>query len=254
MLTVKDFDKWCRSFLEISLFEGSDASLNGLQIGDEGASVKKVAFAVDACLATMEKAVQEKADLLFVHHGLFWGKPVAIKGDHYRRVKKALDNNLALYAVHLPLDQHPEYGNNAGLARILGLKELKGFGRYKGNAIGLWGRLDKPLRRDDVIPALFGGWGEQARMLPFGPREIQRVGILSGGGCAQVAEALELGLELYITGDACHTVYHQSLEGGINVLFGGHYLTETSGVRGVMKKTESELELSTVFIDVPTAL
>ncbi len=254
MMTVGDFDKWCRSFLEISLFEGSDASLNGLQIGDKKAPVKKLAFAVDACLATMEKAVQEGADILFVHHGLFWGKPLAVTGDHYRRVKTTLDGGLALYAVHLPLDKHPDYGNNAGIARILGLKELEGFGRYKGSFIGLRGRLDKPLHRDEVIPALFGGWEGSPRLLPFGPVEIQTVGILSGGGCSQVGEALELGLDLYITGDACHTVYHQSLEGGINVLFGGHYLTEITGVQAVMAKVEKELELPAVFIDVPTAL
>ncbi len=231
-----------------------DASLNGLQIGDSGAEIKKVAFAVDACFETIRKAIDEQAQVLFVHHGLFWGRPLAITGDHYKRVKYAMDHNLALYAVHLPLDIHPELGNNAVLARTLGLSDLEGFGEYKGFQIGMKGRLESPLKRDEVVPALFGDWESRPVMLPFGPAEIRTVGMISGGGTHEVAQAIEEGLDLYITGDSSHTAYHQSLEAGINVLFGGHYLTETGGVQSVMKKAAAELSLDTIFIDVPTGL
>ncbi|MDC7232293.1 MAG: Nif3-like dinuclear metal center hexameric protein [Spirochaetales bacterium] len=253
-MKISDFDKWCRSFLEIEAMERADASLNGLQIGQTEGELKKAAFAVDACLETFQKAVEEGADLLFVHHGLFWGRPLAVTGDHYNRVKTALDNNLAVYAVHLPLDRHPEYGNNAGLADILGLQDQEGFGEYKGFNIGVKGRLETPLKRDEVVPALFGDWEQNPRMLPFGPAEIKTVAMISGGGTHEVSDAIREGIDLYITGDSSHQIYHECLEAGINVLFGGHYMTETTGVQSVQKKAEEELGLETVFIDVPTGL
>ncbi len=253
-MNIKKFDDWCRSFLDIDLMEGRDFSMNGLQVGEAEREVKKIAFAVDACLATFKKAAEEKADLLFVHHGLFWGKPLAVTGDHYSRVETLIRNNLALYAVHLPLDMHPLWGNNAGLANILGLVEQEGFGEYKGTKIGVKGVLPEPIKRDDLVMKLFGGWDQSVKILPFGPDKIRTVGMISGGGAKEVEEAIALGLDLYITGDAAHTIYHQSLEAGINVLFGGHYLTETTGVKAVMEKVRNELELETVFIDVPTGL
>lgn len=253
-MNILEFDKWCRSFLDIEAMERVDASLNGVQIGDCGRVLTRVAFAVDACLETLQKAAEEGADLLFVHHGLFWGKPLAISGDHYKRVKTALDNDLALYAVHLPLDRHPEYGNNAGLAAILGLKDQEGFGEYKGFEIGVKGRLETALKRDDLVPALFGGWEHGPKMLPFGPAEISTVAMISGGGTHEVSDAIKEGVDLYITGDASHQVYHEALEAGINVLFGGHYMTELTGVQSIQKKVEEELKLETVFIDVPTGL
>lgn len=254
LMKIQEFDKWCRSFLDIDSMERIDASLNGLQIGDNANKITRIAFAVDACQATLEKAAEEDANLLFVHHGLFWGRPLAVTGDHYRRVKTALDNNLALYAVHLPLDMHPEYGNNAGLADILGLKDQEGFGAYKGFNIGIKGRLDTPLKRDELVPALFGGWEQNPRMLPFGPAEIRTVAMISGGGTHEVSEAIKEGMDLYITGDSSHQIYHEALEAGINVLFGGHYMTELTGVQSIQNKVEEELKLETIFIDVPTGL
>ena len=253
-MNIKQFDDWCRSFLDIDLMEGRDYSLNGLQVGQFNGKVEKVAFAVDACLATFSKAAAEKADLLFVHHGLFWGKPLSITGDHYSRVETLIKNDIALYAAHLPLDMHPQWGNNAGMANILGLEQQEGFGDYKGTSIGMQGILSEPLKLDDLVMKLFGGWEQSVRVLPFGPEKIRTVGMISGGGAKEVEEAISLGLDLYITGDAAHTIYHQSLEAGINVLFGGHYLTETTGVKSVMEKVRNELGLKTVFIDVPTGL
>lgn len=253
-MDIKQFDTWCRSFLEIDLMEGRDYSLNGLQVGKYENKVEKVAFAVDACLATFQKAAEEKADLLFVHHGLFWGKPLAVTGAHYSRLETLISNNISLYAVHLPLDMHPQWGNNAGLANILGLEEQEGFADFRGSKIGIKGVLPESLKRDDLVIKLFGGWDPSVRMLPFGPEKVKTVGIISGGAPKEVEDAIELGLDLYITGDAAHTIYHQSLEAGINVLFGGHYMTETTGVKAVMEKVRNELQVETVFIDVPTGL
>ena len=205
-MKIEEFDTWCRSFLDIDGMSRVDASLNGLQLGDSSGPLKKIAFAVDACLETIRKAADEGAELLFVHHGLFWGRPLAITGDHYRRVKYALDHNVALYAVHLPLDMHPELGNNAALAGVLGLTDLEGFGEYKGFQIGLKGRLKTALKRNDVVPSLFGDWESRPVMLPFGPEQINTVGMISGGGTHEVAQAIDEGLDLYITGT--HPIRH----------------------------------------------
>ena len=253
-MNIKDFDKWCRSFLAIDMMSGKDSSLNGLQIGDAGRSVKKIAFAVDACLETISRAADEKADLLFVHHGLFWGRPLAVTGSLYKRFETLISHGIALYAAHLPLDMHAEFGNNAVLADILGLTDRKEFGEYKGTFIGVEGILETPLGRDEVVQKLFGGWEDSIKTLPFGPEKICRVGIISGGAPREVSEAIDKGLDLYITGDASHEIYHQCMESGINVIFGGHYLTETTGVQAVQRKVQTELGLDTVFIDVPTGL
>ena len=253
-MKIMDFDKWCRSFLAIDLMSGKDSSLNGLQIGDFGRTLNKIAFAVDACLETFSRAADEKADLLFVHHGLFWGRPMAVTGPMYKRFETLINNGIALYAAHLPLDMHAEFGNNAVLADILGLTDRKEFGEYKGSFIGVEGVFETPLGRDEVVRKLFGGWEDSIKSLPFGPEKISSVGIISGGAPREVSEAIDKGLDLYITGDASHEIYHQCMESGINVIFGGHYLTETTGVQAVQKKVQKELGLDTVFIDVPTGL
>ena len=253
-MKLQDFDNWCRSFLAIDEMAGKDNSLNGLQIGNSEAAVHKIAFAVDACQETFSRAVQEKADLLFVHHGLFWGRPQAVTGPLYKRFETLINNGLALYAAHLPLDMHPQLGNNAVLGDILGLEDQEAFGDYKGTKIGVKGQLSDPVPREALVKKLFGGWEESIRMLPFGPESISTVGIISGGAAREVQDAIDQGLDLYITGESSHEIYHLCLEAGINVLFGGHYLTETAGVQAVRKKVENELSLETVFIDVPTGL
>ena len=253
-MKILDFDTWCRSFLAIDMMGGKDSSLNGLQIGDFEEDIKKIAFAVDACLETFNRAVDEKADLLFVHHGLFWGRPLAVTGSLYKRFETLINNKVALYAVHLPLDMHDKFGNNAVLADILGLTDRKEFGEYKGTFIGVEGSFESSMGRDEVVQKLFGGWEDSIKILPFGPDRIRTVGIISGGAPQEVAEAIDKGLDLYITGDASHEIYHQCMEAGINVIFGGHYLTETTGVQAVQKKVQAELGLETVFIDVPTGL
>ena len=135
-MTTRDLDRWFQSVLNPGAFSAADPSLNGIQIDNDGADVTRVAFAVDACLETVERALEAGAGMLFVHHGLYWGKSVAVTGRHYRILKRALEGNLALYASHLPLDAHPECGNNAGLAARLSLESLEPFGVWHGAALG----------------------------------------------------------------------------------------------------------------------
>ena len=254
MMDIGDFDRFVRDVLEIDRIDPSDVALNGLQVGRRGRELKKIAFAVDACMESFRRAVDVEADLLFVHHGLFWGKPYRLVGTLYERVRFLIENDLALYAVHLPLDMHPLYGNNAGIAGRLGLKEVEPFGEYHGIKIGLKGNLSQPRVIDELVQLVSSDNSKPLGILPFGPERIKRVGIVSGGASEMVRQAVSEGLDLYITGDASHTVYHEALESCINVIFAGHYATETWGVRLFKGKVESELGVETCFIDIPTSL
>ena len=231
-----------------------DPALNGLQVGRTGASVARIAFAVDACQETMQRAADWDADLLFVHHGLFWGRPLALTGTHLERVRLLLEHDLALYALHLPLDCHPTLGNNAGLADALDLRERAPFGEYRGVSIGIQGRLPEPLPLGAVADRLFGGEHNCLAVLPFGPQRIDRVALVSGGGTRDLDSAIAAGADLFVTGDASHENYHAALEAGIHVVSGGHYLSEVFGVRSVARRLAGDLGVDTTLIDVATGL
>jgi len=251
-MTLAQLDEYFRSVLDIAGLAKIDNSLNGLQVGRGKTELARLAFGVDAGLETFKRAAEREADLLFVHHGLFWGRDLAVTGLHYRRLRFLIEHDLALYAAHLPLDMHPELGNNAGLARALGLTGVSPFGNYKGVDIGVRGRLPEPKSLDEIVALLYGENPRLPGLLPFGKKLIESVGIVSGGAPYEVAQAIEAGLDLYLTGDASHGIYHQCLEAGINVIFGGHYLTETWGARLLAERTAKDTGLETVFIDLPT--
>ncbi len=253
-MKIKDFDNWIKNILNIDEMVRMDSSLNGLQVGLYEGSLKKIAFAVDASLESFERAIQLNADMLFVHHGLYWGRVIPINGAFYRRMEMLIKNNLSLYAAHLPLDLNSEFGNNAGLCKILGLKNVEPFGEYKGTKIGFKGILDSPLTRDEVIEKMFGGWDNSIKILPFGKEYIKSVALISGDAPLELLQAIEENVDLYLTGEPSHVLYHTALEANINVIFGGHYATEIYGVKLLAEKVSKELSLETVFIDVPTGL
>jgi dinuclear metal center YbgI/SA1388 family protein len=237
-------------FLQTGAIE--DASDNGLQVEGAG-EVTHVAFAVDSGLAAFEGAREAGAQMLIVHHGLFWSKTVLITGVHRRRLQALFDANLSLYASHLPLDLHPEVGNNATLARWLELEEVNPFGHHKGLSIGLEGCLSETLSLHDFVSHLEGSLGEPAvRVWAFGPESVRRVGVVSGGAGFLVDEAAKSGLDLYLTGELNHNVYHQAREWGLNVVFGGHYATETAGLKSLADHLNARFGLETTFIDLPT--
>jgi dinuclear metal center YbgI/SA1388 family protein len=253
-MTLTDLDAFLSSTLDHPRWGGKDKALNGLQVGRKNPEVHRVAFAVDACLQSFERAVATGADVLVVHHGLFWGNPLAVTGDHQRRLRYLMDHDLALWASHLPLDAHPTLGTNAGLAQALGLTGLEPFGDYRGTKIGFKGTLPAPLRLDRICELLFHGRENVLQILPFGKPEVTTVGLVSGGAPSEVSDAIAEGLDLYITGDADHTIHHQALEAGINVISGGHYATETWGVRLLASHLQKEAGVLTVFLDLPTGL
>lgn len=253
-MTSGELERWFSALLGPAGFEGNDPSLNGLQVDNDGSDIARVAFAVDACQETIERAARAGAGMLFVHHGLFWSEPERLTGRMYRRIKTLMTSNLALYASHLPLDAHGECGNNAGLARRLGLENLVPFGHWRGVSIGFRGEFPAPVSLDEAIARLFPDGQRCAHVLPFGPKDIRTAGVISGGASDEVHQAIELGLDLYVTGEIGHEIYHPALESGISVIAGGHYQTETVGVRLVAERLARETGIDTVFIDVPTGL
>ena len=253
-MNLSELDAWCRSFLEIEAFNKIDDSLNGVQVGRRAGEICRAAFAVDACAETIRRAAEEKAQVLFVHHGLFWGTPARIEGVLLERVRSLLDRDIALYACHLPLDAHPQYGHNAVLARMLGLSRIQPFGFYKGVHLGFQGTLDPPVSLEEAVRRILPDGSKPRTILPFGSGRISSAAVVSGGAPLELFEAVEKGLDLYITGEPSHSVYHAAQEAAINFFAAGHYATEVWGVRAVAEKLARETGVETIFVEVPTGL
>jgi dinuclear metal center YbgI/SA1388 family protein len=251
-MNSKSLDRYFRELLNLDEFSSMDSSLNGLQVDNDGAEITKIAFSVDASLETFKGAAG--AGMLFVHHGLFWGQPLRLEGSHRERIKFLLDHNLALYAVHLPLDQHPALGNNAALSELLGITDKEPFGLYHGKKIGYKGTLSKPLTIEEAVKRISFMDRPPIGVYPFGKRENLTCAVISGGAAMEALQAVEEGVDLYITGEASHSIYHQALESRLNMIAGGHYSTEVWGVRKIMEICAARLNLEVEFIDAPTGL
>jgi len=234
--------------LDISSIE--DESKNGLQVWAP-AGIEKVALAVDTSMETFRKAWKKKCQMIVVHHGLIWGGIKSVKGVMYDRIKFLLDREMALYAAHLPLDKHPEFGNNIQLCRLLGLSSLEGFGSYHGTMIGLEGVLPKKTPVQSIADLLREKLSANPLVLSFGKKMVLRVGVVSGSGSAALSEAIDRGLDCFVTGDANYASYHEIADAGINVIFAGHYATETPGLRALESILRGKFQIGTVFIDIP---
>jgi dinuclear metal center YbgI/SA1388 family protein len=224
-------------------------ALNGLQV-EGGSEVTRVGVAVDAAERTIREAAARACDFLIVHHGLFWDGNQPLTGRRYRKVGALFRAGMALYSSHVPLDVHPVVGNNAVLATRLGVAVRGSFGGYKGVEIGVWGDLE--IGREALAARLDDLLGCRIRFVPGGGERIARVGVVTGSGGDLIGEAVALGLDAFVTGEGPHHTYFDGLEGGINVYFGGHYATETWGVRALGAHLGEELGLAWEFIDMPT--
>ncbi|MCL2705403.1 MAG: Nif3-like dinuclear metal center hexameric protein [Spirochaetaceae bacterium] len=251
---IKEIDRFFHELLPIDSLKKADSAINGLQVSNKSEKVSKIAFAVDASLESFKRAAQSGADMLFVHHGIFWGTEKAIIGDFFNRISFLVENNIALYAVHLPLDACPVTGNNSSVARKAGLDEIESFGEYHGVKIGYKGIFKKPTGCDEVLAALGFNTADMLAVLRFGNENCKSAAVITGGACREVEQAIDENIDLYITGEITHQIYHQCLEAEINVISAGHYLTETFGVKNVKKAVEEKLSLETCFIDIPTGL
>ncbi|MEJ2667932.1 MAG: Nif3-like dinuclear metal center hexameric protein [Deinococcales bacterium] len=247
-----DLVAWLDTYLDLSAYP-ADPSLNGLQV--EGADeVVKVALAVDASLKAFTQAADMGADLLIVHHGLFWGPAKRVVGMHKRRLAFLLEHDIGLYAAHIPLDAHREVGNNWGLARILKLEALEDFGTFKGLPLGCKGRFPEAVDLHDLADRIERALGESVLVHAGGEMAVESLGIVSGAAAWDVVTAADQGLDAFLTGEPKHDVFNEVFERGMNALYAGHYMTETVGVNLLGDRLREEFGLATEFILLPTGL
>ncbi|MGI6087301.1 MAG: Nif3-like dinuclear metal center hexameric protein [Kiritimatiellia bacterium] len=230
--------------------EWQDASHNGLQVAGNR-PVRRICCGVDASMEFFEAAERRRADMLICHHGISWGDSMKyITGLNYNRVKFLLDRGMALYACHLPLDAHPRYGNNAVICRELGLQRLRKFGWYRGAQIGFAGSLPKSVPYANFKKTVSRILRSELRTMDFGPRMVRTVAVVSGGAAMEVEEAGRDKVDVFITGEPVLAAWHMAREYGVNAIFGGHYATETFGVRALAELLSRRFKIKAEFIDL----
>jgi dinuclear metal center YbgI/SA1388 family protein len=247
MRSRREIVDWLDSTLA---YVGEDSSCNGLQV--EGAErVSRIGLAVDASLESFSMAGRKTCQLLLVHHGLFWRDklPARVNRAWRARLKECFDSDLNLYASHLPLDCHPVYGNNAEIARGMGLKGVRRGLEYRGVKIGCIGNKNTTIK---TMASDYGKFlGSKVRVFDFGPERVRRIGVCSGGGGFAAGSG---GIDALLTGEFNHGNYHYAKEAGVSVLAGGHYATEALGVKALGRALEKKFGVETVFLDAPTGL
>lgn len=250
---LDDVLEYLDEYLDVRNVPDAPVALNGLQVGNSGV-ITGFVTAVDASQQTIDRVVSEcdPGTMLLVHHGLFWDGNVPMTGRRYRKLKPLLDHDIAVYSAHIPLDAHPEVGNNAVLARMLGILDPVPFDSYRGMPFGASGHLI--MSRDALAARLTELLGGAVHLIPGGPETTTRVGVITGGAGGQIAAAAAAGLDTFITGEGAHHTTFDALELGINVLYAGHYATETVGVKALGEQLAERFGLHAVFHDHPTGM
>lgn len=241
----------CDTLLGISEITDYEGAVNGLQVENRG-KVSRIGATVDASLATARLAAKAGVDLLLVHHGLFWSPSHPWIGKKYELLRALLEHDIAVYSSHLPLDLHPKLGNNAQLCSALGLKKLEPFFESQGQPIGF--KSEAKLSVAELSRRLEGATGVPPRLIPGGPKTCQRIGVVTGGAGGDLKTAAEEGVDTFITGEGPHWTYTLAEELGLNVLYGGHYATETFGVKALAAHLSRRFRVPWVFLDHPTGL
>ncbi len=245
------------SVLAIADIPDYTGAVNGVQVENRSA-IRRVAVAVDASLETIQGAIDADANLLVVHHGLFWSGAQPLRGRTYERFRRLLASDVAVYSVHLPLDVHRTLGNNALLARELGLEPAQGFGRYQSITVGVMGLANiatSALMERAGVVARLGGGALVASPVPA-DRQTHRWAICTGAGASSetLREAAAAGVDTMIVGEGPHHTAIEAAELGIALLYVGHYATETFGVRALGQEIERHFQLPWSFIAAPTGL
>lgn len=237
------------AFLEAQ--KGRDYGPNGLQV--EGrAEIRKVVTGVSACEELFHRARQAEADAILVHHGLFWeGMPRVLTGFQYRRVAELIRGEINLLAYHLPLDRHPELGNNALAARAFGLAEVAPFALHDGLPVGCKGKFPEPLAAAELARRAASIFGQEPLAFLHGPAEVRTLGLVSGGAQREVYQAIDEGLDAFITGEVSEWVMNVAREAGIHYLAAGHYATERLGIRALGEHLAQRFGITAQFLDVP---
>lgn len=252
MTPLKDIVQLLDSTLRISEIRDASVAVNGLQVENNG-SVSKVALAVDGSQKTIDDAIAAGADLLILHHGIYWCGLRPMTGWFKKKIVSCLEHNLAIYSAHLPLDLHPELGNNAGLAAALGLQDCQPEVDYHGTMIGVSGFFPGTVGELRAKYAHICG-SEVTGMVHDADAPAGRVAICSGGAGEEIYQMQAKGYGTYLTGEENHWVRNAAADMGINILFAGHYATETFGVKSLGALLQKEFGLPTVFIDNPTGM
>jgi dinuclear metal center YbgI/SA1388 family protein len=242
---------YCDKILRTGDIGDYDGAANGLQVDGRG-PITRIAATVDASLATVKLAVAAKADLLIVHHGLFWSPSHPWTGKKHELLRLLVENNLAVYSSHLPLDAHPKLGNNAQLCAALGLKNLKPFFLTHGQTIGFKTRTN--ISRTDLAKRLERATGTKPKIIPGGNEICERIGVVTGGAGGDLKIAADEGVDTFITGEGPQWTFAMAEELGLNVFYGGHYATETFGVKALAAHLSKKFRLPWVFLDHPTGL
>ena len=251
---LADVVAYLDEYLRIREVPDEPNALNGLQVENRG-QVSRVVAAVDGALATVTAA--EPGVLFLVHHGLFWDGNQPVRGRRLGRLRALLDADAALYSAHIPLDLHPEVGNNAQLASRIGLEVSGWFGHYRGVPLGAEGVWPAGRPLGSLVEALGKALGlapGAVKVIAGGPPVPVRVGIITGAGGSMLAQARDAGIDTFITGEGPAHTYHDAMEWGMNLLYAGHYATETLGVQALARELQRRFDLPWEFRDLPTGL
>jgi dinuclear metal center YbgI/SA1388 family protein len=242
---------FCDRTLRTADIQDYDGAANGLQVENSG-RVTCIAAAVDASFATARLAADAGANLMIVHHGLFWSPSHPWTGSRYALLQTLFKADLAVYSSHLPLDAHPRLGNNARLCAALGFRRLRPFFVSHGQPIGF--QAEQRIEFKRLAIALKRVTGGELRVIPAGPSVCRRVGVVTGGAGGDLKRAAAEGIDTFITGEGPHWTYALAEELGVNVIYGGHYATETFGVKALADTLSRRFRIPWTFIDHPTGL
>jgi dinuclear metal center YbgI/SA1388 family protein len=251
MSTLSEIVEYTNDYLHVEEIEDWPNALNGLQIENSG-RVTKIGAAVDVSTRVLTEAAKKNVDLLIVHHGLFWPGLQSVSGALRRQLKIAFENDIALYSAHLPLDLHSKVGNNAQLVAALGLKSTKRFLKEKGKSIGVKAKVS--VSRSALIRKLRTVLRGPVKTFKFGPSAPRRVGIVTGAAGSEIYRAAEAKIDTFITGEAPHWAAVAAEELGMNLVLGGHYATETFGVKALATHLSERFKLTWEFLNFPTGL
>jgi dinuclear metal center YbgI/SA1388 family protein len=245
--------RFCDELLDSGSF--TDYGPNGLQVPGTP-EVASIATAVSAHRESIETAVESGADLLLTHHGLFWDfHPRSLSGQMAARLKLALGSELSVAGYHLPLDAHPEIGNNVLLCRQFGFEpEPAAIGLVKGRGIGAIGRREPALPASELFDLVESELGRAPLVFADGPQEIGSIGIVSGSASSEIHTAIDLGLDAFLTGEPSEHVMADAREGAINFIAAGHYATEVCGIRRLGEIVAGRFDLTHTFVDVPNPI
>lgn len=265
-VSLKEIVAYLDGYLRVADVPDSAGAHNGLQVENSG-RIGSIVAAVDASQATIDGVIEEELEvgepdggppLILVHHGLFWDGAAPVTGRRYRRLSALLEHDIALYSAHIPLDIHPVVGNNAVLAERLGIPVEGWFGNARGIPIGVWGQVPAGLSSREALRAELGRAVSTPApgplLVPGGPERVSKVGIITGAAGGMIADAHAFGLDTFITGEGTHHTFFDAMEWGINLLYAGHYATETLGVQALASHLSERFDLPWDFHDHPTGL